>query len=161
MSETPAVTAFIALGANLGDRAKMIHRAAARVAQTEAIELIRLSPLMETAAVGGPAGSPAYLNAAAEINTTLTARQLLERLLCIEAELGRVRREKWAPRVIDLDLLLYGDSILDEPGLTVPHPRLHERRFVLGPLVQIAAGVIHPRLGKSIRALLDELPPEP
>ena len=161
ISQLQATTAFIALGANLGDRAGTIHRAVARLSETDGIKLLRLSRLIETAAVGGPADSPAYLNAAAEIETTLSPRALLGRLLAIEAELGRVRREKWEPRVIDLDLLLYGDAILDEPGLTVPHPRLHERRFVLLPLAQIAPNLVHPKLGKTIQALLDELPAEP
>jgi 2-amino-4-hydroxy-6-hydroxymethyldihydropteridine diphosphokinase len=161
VSPPRATTAFIALGANLGDRTGSIHRAIELLSKTGGIKLIRLSPLIETAAVGGPADSPAYLNAAAEIFTLLSPRVLLDQLLAVEAELGRVRRHKWEPRVIDLDLLLYGDAMLDEPGLAVPHPRMHERRFVLEPLSQIAPNLVHPKLGKTIQALLDELPAEP
>lgn len=93
------------------------------------------------------------------MDTTLSARALLDALLAIEQRLGRVRvpGEKWGPRTIDLDVLLYGDAVIDEPGLTVPHPRMHERRFVLEPLAEIAPEVIHPVLKKSVREMLKAL----
>src|SRR4051812_964626 len=100
------VTAYIALGANLGDRAQTIRSALAALAQTEGVEVLRVSTLLENPAVGGPSNSPDFLNAAAEIRTTLDAHALLDRLLTIERSLGRDRREKWSPRTIDLDLLL-------------------------------------------------------
>jgi 2-amino-4-hydroxy-6-hydroxymethyldihydropteridine diphosphokinase len=152
-----AISAYIALGSNLGDRAANIRAAVARLATTKGIAVIRLSSLLENPAVGGPKGSPAFLNAAVHVETTLTARALLDRLLEIEAEMGRVRRERWEPRVIDLDLLLYGEQVINEPGLVVPHPEMHKRGFVLRPLCEIAPDIVHPVLRQRIRDLLDEL----
>jgi len=119
------------------------------------VRVVRVSSAIETAPVGGPPGQGPYLNAAAEVATHLPPRALLARLLETERSLGRERREKNGPRTIDLDLLLYDDVVLDEPGLTLPHPRMHERRFVLSPLSEIAPDVVHPRLRKTIRRLLD------
>jgi 2-amino-4-hydroxy-6-hydroxymethyldihydropteridine diphosphokinase len=155
---TPTL-AYIALGANLGDRAGNIFQAVAKINATPGLRMRRISPLIDNDAVGGPPDSPAFLNGAAEIQTTISPQELLARLLAIETELGRKRRQRWEPRVIDLDLLLFGSLQIDEPGLTLPHPRLHERRFVLQPLAKIAPKLIHPTLGKTIQTLLDELPP--
>jgi 2-amino-4-hydroxy-6-hydroxymethyldihydropteridine diphosphokinase len=116
-----------------------------------------VSTFMENPAVGGPAGAPPFLNAAAEVVTSLPPDMLLARLLEIEQELGRVRREKWGPRPIDLDLLLYGDHVLDIPGLTVPHPLMHQRRFVLAPLAEIAPEALHPVFQWTIEELLEDL----
>lgn len=151
-------TAYIALGANLGDRRTNIVRALDLLRTLPRIEVKKVSGLIETAAVGGPPDSPPYLNGAAELETTLTAEALLDRLLAVEAQIGRVRQEKWGPRVIDLDLLLYGGQVIDLPHLKVPHPLMHTRRFVLEPLAQIAPCVLHPLQRKSVAALLTSLP---
>jgi 2-amino-4-hydroxy-6-hydroxymethyldihydropteridine diphosphokinase len=160
LNDPPPTPAFIALGANLGDRAGNIHIALAQLAATPGVLVQSVSSLLENPAVGGPPDSPPFLNAAAQIAATVPPRALLDRLLEIESAMGRVRRQLWAPRPIDLDLLLYGQQVLDQPGLTLPHPRLHQRRFVLQPLAEIAPRLLHPTLNKSIQALLDELPPD-
>jgi 2-amino-4-hydroxy-6-hydroxymethyldihydropteridine diphosphokinase len=150
-------TAYIALGANLGDRRANIEIALEKLGQAPGIKVRSVSTLIENAAVGGPADSPPFLNGAAELETSLTASELLNTLLEIEKEIGRVRREKWGPRLIDLDLLLYGDQVISGAKLTVPHPLLHTRRFVLEPLVEIAPEVVHPLLHKTIGALFGQL----
>jgi 2-amino-4-hydroxy-6-hydroxymethyldihydropteridine diphosphokinase len=123
--------AYVGLGSNLGDREAMLLRAA------EAIEAVRLSPVIETEP-WGYADQPRFLNAVAELETELSPRELLELLLDVERRLGRTREgPRFGPRTIDLDLLLYGDEMIDEPGLQVPHPRLEERRFVLEPLAAL------------------------
>jgi 2-amino-4-hydroxy-6-hydroxymethyldihydropteridine diphosphokinase len=151
------IVAYIALGANLGDRRANIERAVDMLRMTEGVAVNKVSALIETDAVGGPAGSPPFLNGAAELHTTLPAHPLLHRMLQIERELGRERRERWEPRLIDLDLLLYGDHILSSDELIVPHPLMHERLFVLKPLAEIAPDVVHPSLQMSVRGLLTNL----
>jgi len=152
-----AVVSYVALGANLGNREDNIHAALAKLERTPGVHVTKASKLFEFPAVGGPPDSPPFLNAAAELTCALDAPDLLQRLLEIERELGRVRREKWGPRPIDLDLLLFGELVQHTPGLTVPHPLMHERRFVLDPLVQIAPEVVHPVLKRTIRSLHDAL----
>lgn len=149
--------AYIALGANLGDRAQNLNLALDKLRETPGVDVRTVSTFMENPAVGGPAGAPPFLNAAAEVVTSLPPDMLLARLLEIEQELGRVRREKWGPRPIDLDLLLYGDHVLDIPGLTVPHPLMHQRRFVLAPLAEIAPEALHPVFQWTIEELLEDL----
>jgi 2-amino-4-hydroxy-6-hydroxymethyldihydropteridine diphosphokinase len=149
--------AYIGVGANLGDREANIGAAIARLRAARDVEVLTVSKLIDTPAAGGPAGSPSFLNGALEVETSLTARQLLDRLLDVEKSLGRERRLKWGPRTIDLDLLLFADQIIAEPGLTVPHALLHERPFVLEPLAEIAPDFIHPTLRKPIGELWREM----
>jgi 2-amino-4-hydroxy-6-hydroxymethyldihydropteridine diphosphokinase len=152
--------AYIALGSNLGDRQDYLDRALEALQERPDITVNQVSSYRETAPVGGPPGQGPYLNATAELQTELKPHDLLQALLEVELLLGRVRTEPNGPRTIDLDLLLYDDRVEDEPGLTLPHARMHERRFVLGPLSEIAPDIIHPRLHTTIRELLDLLPPE-
>jgi 2-amino-4-hydroxy-6-hydroxymethyldihydropteridine diphosphokinase len=142
---------FVGLGSNLGDRERNLREAVERLRK---IGVVRLSTLRDTDPVG-VADQPNFLNAVAELSSELPARELLDRLLEIERELGRDRgkEERWGPRTIDLDLLLYGDQVIDEPGLTVPHPHLAERRFVLEPLHELAPELFLPD-GRRIKDLL-------
>ncbi len=149
-----SVTAYIALGSNLGDRRAHLDAALAELRRRPAIRVGAVSRYWETPPVGGPPDQGPYLNAATALETDLGPQQLLEILLAVERQLGRVRRERFGPRTIDLDLLLYGDAVVDQPGLTVPHPRMHERSFMLGPLVEIAPTVIHPVFRKTAVELL-------
>jgi 2-amino-4-hydroxy-6-hydroxymethyldihydropteridine diphosphokinase len=142
--------AYVGLGSNLGDREATIRAAVAALPG-----VVALSELRETEPVG-LVDQPLFLNGAARLETELSARQLLDELLAIERELGRERRERWGPRTIDLDLLLYGDEIVDEPGLSVPHPRLHERRFALEPLAELDPELVIPARG-AVSALLAAL----
>jgi 2-amino-4-hydroxy-6-hydroxymethyldihydropteridine diphosphokinase len=139
----------IALGSNLGDRSAHIHAAFEAIARLPLTSLLSRSDIVETAPVGPHPQGP-YLNAAAAILTLLTPRDLLARLLDIERARGRDRavEQRWGPRTLDLDLLLYGDLKLSEPGLTLPHPRLHERLFVLEPLARILPSSVVPGRGR-------------
>jgi len=150
-------TAFVGIGSNLGEPERQIAAALEQLAAEDGIELVAASTLRETEPVGY-LDQPSFLNGAAQLETALPPRELLERLLEIESRLGRVRGEgpRFGPRTIDLDLLLYGDETIDEPGLTVPHPRLAERRFALEPLAELAPGLEIPGLG-PVQALLTEL----
>lgn len=148
-----AVRAAIGLGSNLGDRAGNLERAVDRMSDLGTVR--RVSTVYQTAPVGGP-DQPNYYNAVALVETDLGARSLLDGLLEIEAAQGRVRTERWGPRLIDLDLLLYGEAVVDEPGLTVPHPRLAERRFVLEPLLEVWPDAALPD-GTPLRPMLDEV----
>jgi 2-amino-4-hydroxy-6-hydroxymethyldihydropteridine diphosphokinase len=131
--------AYIGLGANVGDREATIRAALAALAEEDGIEVAAVSTLRETEPVG-VGSQPPFLNGAAELETALGARELLDRLLATEQRFGRVRVPgEHGPRTLDLDLLLYGNEQIDEPGLTVPHPRLHERAFVLEPLRELDA----------------------
>ncbi len=147
--------AYVGLGANLGDRGLAVRRAVELLEAEPGIEVVAVSMLRETDPVGYT-DQPRFLNGAAALETALPAHRLLERLLAVERELGRVRGEgpRFGPRAIDLDLLLYGDETVDVPGLTVPHPRLAERRFVLEPLHELDPGLRLPD-GRAVRDLLD------
>jgi len=161
MRNPPAITAYLALGANLGDREANIRGALAALADTEGICITRTSSLLENPAVGGPADAPPFLNAAVEVITTLGSHALLHRIMQIEQQMGRLRRRKWEPRVIDIDLLLYGDQIISSQELVVPHPLMHERKFVLAPLAEIAPEAVHPILQMTIAGLLQNLDRQP
>jgi 3-oxoacyl-[acyl-carrier protein] reductase len=152
-----AATAYIAFGSNLGDRLAHLDRAATELRRRPGVAVTRVSSVYETAPVGGPAGQGPYLNAVAELHTSLAPVALLQLLLDVESSLGRVRTERDGPRTIDLDLLLYDAVVRDEPELTLPHPRLHQRLFVLQPLAEIAPGLIHPVLKRTIADLLGDL----
>jgi 2-amino-4-hydroxy-6-hydroxymethyldihydropteridine diphosphokinase len=143
----------IGLGANLGDREATIRAALERLDAEEGIEVVRVSLLRETDPVGY-ADQPPFLNGVAELETELSPGELLERLLAVERDLGRVRQgPRYGPRTIDLDLLLYGDAVVDEPGLEIPHPRMTERRFVLEPLAELDPDRVVPGRGR-VRDLL-------
>jgi 2-amino-4-hydroxy-6-hydroxymethyldihydropteridine diphosphokinase len=140
--------AYVGLGSNLGDRDAYLHAALGALAVEPGIEVVAVSSFRDTDPLG-VVDQPRFLNAATQLETTLTARAVLERLLAIERRLGRTRGgERFGPRTIDLDLLLYGDERLDEPGLEVPHPRLHERRFALEPLAELDPGLVVPGHGR-------------
>lgn len=148
--------AYVGLGANLGDREATLRRALELLDAREGVEVVRVSSFRETEA-WGPVAQPDFVNAVAELETTLGARELLDALLAIERGLGRVREgPRFGPRTIDLDLLLHGDGIVVEPGLELPHPRLHERRFVLEPLAELDPGLDVPGRG-PVAALLAAL----
>lgn len=149
---------FIALGSNLGDRPAHIRAAVEALARLPGTDMVRVSTIIETEPVG-PAGQESYLNGVAQIRTPLGPRDLLSHLLRIELERGRDRASspRWGSRTLDLDLLLFGDFVIDEPGLTVPHPRLRERLFVLEPLAEIAPELTLPPDGKRAREALDFL----
>jgi 2-amino-4-hydroxy-6-hydroxymethyldihydropteridine diphosphokinase len=146
--------AYIGLGSNIGERQETIVAALELLAAEEGIEILAVSTLRETDPVGY-ADQPRFLNGAAAIETVLSPRALLENLLTVERRLGRMRGQgpRFGPRTIDLDLLLYAEETVDEPGLTVPHPRLHERRFALEPLAELDPGLEIPGRG-PVQALL-------
>jgi 2-amino-4-hydroxy-6-hydroxymethyldihydropteridine diphosphokinase len=147
--------AFVGIGSNLGDREAHVKSALELLAAEQGIDVVAVSELRETDPVG-PVEQGRFVNGAVLLETELSPRELLGRLLTIEGRLGRVRNERFGPRTIDLDLLVYGDAVVDEPGLTVPHPRLHERRFALEPLADLAPDLVVPGRGR-ISALLAKL----
>jgi len=143
---------LVALGSNLGDRAGFLLGAVAALSAGPLCDLT-LSPIYETAPLGPPSQGP-YLNAVLAGRTSLSPRALLDELLAIENYFGRKRGERWGPRTLDLDLLDYAGLVVDEPGLQLPHPRLHERSFVLTPLADVAPSWRHPLLDKTASDLL-------
>jgi 2-amino-4-hydroxy-6-hydroxymethyldihydropteridine diphosphokinase len=151
--------AYIGLGSNLGDREATLRAALRDLDARGDVKVVRRSHLHETEPVGGPPQG-AFINAVAELATPLSPKELLQVLHEVEDEFGRERTVRWGPRTLDLDLLLYGDRIIDMPALHVPHPRMHERRFVLEPLCELCPDRPHPRLGKTIQQLLSELEDE-
>jgi 2-amino-4-hydroxy-6-hydroxymethyldihydropteridine diphosphokinase len=158
------VRAYVGLGANLGDREATLRRAVDDIDKAEGIEVVAVSTWRETEP-WGPVEQPPFLNGAAALETDLDARALLDVLLDVERRLGRERRvgERWGARLIDLDVLLYGDVVVDEPGLVVPHPHLHERRFALEPIAELDPDAVVPGRGtvsELLRRLDDGRPPE-
>jgi 2-amino-4-hydroxy-6-hydroxymethyldihydropteridine diphosphokinase len=153
-------TAYIALGGNLGDRAGTLLAAVKELNATPGVRVTRLSTFHDTTPVGGPTDQPRFLNAAAELATSLGPVELLAVLLAIEQKFGRVRREKDGPRTLDLDLLLYDGLVRTDTDPIVPHPRMHLRRFVLAPLAEVAAGVVVPGMGTTVKQILSELEPQ-
>lgn len=148
--------AYVGLGANLGDRDAALREAVARLGAVDGVEVVAVSSFRETDPVGY-ADQPRFLNAAVAVETELSPADLLKALLGVERSLGRTRDgPRYGPRTIDLDLLLHGDAVLDEPGLTVPHPRLHERAFALEPLAELDPGLEIPGRG-PVQTLLSNL----
>ncbi|TDE12466.1 2-amino-4-hydroxy-6-hydroxymethyldihydropteridine diphosphokinase [Dyadobacter psychrotolerans] len=147
-------TVYLLLGSNLGDRVQVMLSAAEMI-QNEIGQIIRASSVYETAP-WGVIDQPSFLNQVLAINTVLVSEEVLRLILSIEHELGRVRYERWGARVIDIDILFFQDLVVDSARLTIPHPRLHERRFTLTPLAEIAPDLVHPVLQKTISALLKD-----
>lgn len=153
--------AFIGVGSNEGKRLERISSAIRALAATPKIRVVQMAMIIETEPVGGPP-QPAYLNTVLELDTSLEPMELLGTLQRIEQRLGRQpSAQRWSPRPIDLDVLLYDDRVMQQPALCIPHPRMHERRFVLEPLSQVAPEVVHPVLRRAVKELLAEIAPDP
>jgi 2-amino-4-hydroxy-6-hydroxymethyldihydropteridine diphosphokinase len=149
------IDVFLLLGSNLGDRQGFLQQAITFIA-AEIAPIVKRSSIYETEA-WGKTDEPNYLNQVIQLKTDIAPRVLLEKVLAIEHELGRKRMEKWGSRTIDIDILFYGDQVVEEPGLNIPHPQLHNRRFTLSPLEEIAPELLHPVLHKNISELKSEL----
>ena len=148
---------FIGIGSNEGDRLAHISKAIQALGSLIGTRVAQMAVIAETEPVGGPPQGP-YLNTVVELDTTLAPRELLSALKAIEQQLGRKPgSQRWGPRPIDLDILLYDDQVLKTPTLVIPHPRMHERQFVLEPLAQISPNVVHPLLKQPVSALLTAL----
>jgi len=148
---------LIGLGANLADRRATLERAVQRLSSDPALHVVARSGWRETQAAGGPPDQPAFLNGALLIDTSLKPEELLATLIRVEDALGRVRTQRWGPRTIDLDLLLYDQLVLESPRLVLPHPRMSFRRFVLAPAAEIAPEMLHPTVGWTIQQLHDHM----
>jgi 2-amino-4-hydroxy-6-hydroxymethyldihydropteridine diphosphokinase len=149
-----AERACIGLGSNLGEPRRQLERAIEALGRLPASRLAGASGFLETRPIGGPPGQSPFLNAAAVVETELEPTELLAQLLRIEREAGRMRTVHWGPRELDLDLLLHGDRIVDATDLALPHPRMGHRRFVLGPLAEVAPQAVDPRTGRTVAAML-------
>jgi len=152
----PDSIAFIGIGSNLGEPARNCLEAVGRIGRSGSVKVLRRSSFYRSEPVGNKE-QPWFVNCVIEIRTSLDPRELLSFLQGIENEMGRLRGEKWGPRIIDLDLLLYGQIVIGEEDLQIPHPELHKRRFVLVPLNEVAPYTIHPGFGISMKGLLDRL----
>lgn len=149
--------ALISLGSNLGDRGELLNKAVNRLSSLDGIEVAKVSRWYATTPIGGPPNQPDYLNGAARLRTTLNPAALLEELLSVEAELGRQRSARWSARTVDLDLLLHGQQIRETPRLSLPHPRMAFRRFVLQPAMEVGGDMVDPLTGWTIARLLEHL----
>ena len=149
------IDVYLLLGSNLGDRKKFLDEAISHI-ETDIAPVIKISPIYETQS-WGKSDAPDYLNQVIYIQTNLSAQEILQKILNIELILGRRREEKWGSRTIDIDILFYGDDIINEPGLQIPHPELHKRRFTLEPLADIVPDLVHPVKNKTILQLKNEL----
>ena len=147
--------AYIAIGSNMGNPSDNCIEAIREISKNASIKIISKSSFYQTSPIG-PIQQEWFINSAIKINTSLTPIKLLTNLLNIESTMGRVRKEKWGPRLIDLDLLFYDNQILNEEKITIPHPEISKRNFVLIPLCEIAENLNHPTLKKSIKTLLQE-----
>ncbi|MHC4592597.1 MAG: 2-amino-4-hydroxy-6-hydroxymethyldihydropteridine diphosphokinase [Planctomycetota bacterium] len=156
MGQAMQHTVYIGLGSNLGAREETLRGALEMLDSRDDVSVTQVSSFIETEPVGGPPQGR-FLNAAAELHCDLEPCQLLDALQDVERVLGRERGIRWGPRTLDLDVLLYDDRVVSKPGLEIPHPLMHKRRFVLEPLCEIAPDVVHPALCRSIHALLGEL----
>lgn len=150
------VIAYLGIGSNLGDPIENCRTALREIASLKNVQVLRRSSLYRTEPVGDRL-QDWFVNGVVEVRTTFTAPQLLKALQWVEQAMGRERRERWGPRTIDIDILLYGQDIIEADGLVVPHPELHKRRFVLVPINEIAPYVIHALYGISMKGLLDRL----
>jgi 2-amino-4-hydroxy-6-hydroxymethyldihydropteridine diphosphokinase len=146
---------YVLTGSNLGDRERFLAEAR-RATEQRIGRLTGTSSLYETAAWGNT-GQPPFLNQVIRLESRLSAEEVLAELIAIERELGRERRERWAPRTVDLDLLFFNAEVIKHDGLEVPHPRLHLRRFTLAPLNELAPDLVHPVLGRSMKELLERV----
>ena len=151
---------YVGIGSNVGEREVTIRKAVDELAGLPQTRLVRLSSLYDSDPVGGPE-QPPFLNAVAMLETDLSPRQLLWNLNLIESRLGRVRAERWGPRTIDLDILFYGNLVVDEPDLTLPHPEIENRAFVLIPLNELDPFLPHPRTGRVVSEMLKRLKSHP
>jgi 2-amino-4-hydroxy-6-hydroxymethyldihydropteridine diphosphokinase len=150
-------TAYIGIGSNMGDPRKNCLEAVKRIGKLDGCEIVSLSSLYLTEPIG-VSDQEWYVNGVVSIETGMSARELLNELLLIEAEMRRVRVRKWGPRIIDLDILLFGRDVINETGITVPHPLMQLRKFVMAPVAEIAPGLMHPIIGKTMMEIYRGLP---
>ncbi|MDD5724418.1 MAG: 2-amino-4-hydroxy-6-hydroxymethyldihydropteridine diphosphokinase [Syntrophales bacterium] len=150
------VVCFLGIGSNMGNPAANCAVAERHISDRGGVTVLRRSSLYRTQPVGFEEQAW-FVNGVIEVRTALRPRPLMDVILGVEDEMGRIRNEKWGPRIIDIDVLFYGQAVIEEKDLVIPHPRLHERRFVLVPMNEIAPHVIHPAFGVSVRGLLDRL----